>query len=242
MRTIPEARNSDRNKKLRREFVQEILRRGIDYMNDCVFIDETGFRKKHVQRRGYSLRGQPCIVESSNDPGINISIIGCVSSQGPILLSKHAQKSDVLDHHEQIGKKRSRKAMSHGTTSTHYHDFIKDLLVVMKRLNLANKVLILDNCSIHKGGDTAKLIENAGHKLLFLSPYSPFLNPIEKLWKQLKDRTKRYPSRTDDELVEKIKVAASRVKKAHCEGYIRNALTFFDPSLNLEDIYHDQHF
>ncbi len=47
-------------------------------------------------------------------------------------------------------------------------------------------VLILDNASFHKGAAMQKMIQEAGHTLLYLPPYSPDLNPIEKKWAQSK--------------------------------------------------------
>lgn len=46
--------------------------------------------------------------------------------------------------------------------------------------------LIMDNASFHKSSITHRLIEDAGCKLLYLPPYSPDLNPIEKVWSNLK--------------------------------------------------------
>ena len=48
------------------------------------------------------------------------------------------------------------------------------------------KVLILDNSSFHRSEISKKLVEASGCKLLFLPPYSPDLNPIEKCWANLK--------------------------------------------------------
>ena len=42
--------------------------------------------------------------------------------------------------------------------------------------------VILDNLSSHKSDQAARLIVGAGARLLFLPPYSPDFNPIEKLW------------------------------------------------------------
>ena len=47
-------------------------------------------------------------------------------------------------------------------------------------------VVILDNASFHKGSQTAALIAKCGASLLFLPPYSPELNPIEKDFATLK--------------------------------------------------------
>lgn len=47
-------------------------------------------------------------------------------------------------------------------------------------------IVIMDNASFHKGHLMKKAIEDAGHTLLYLPPYSPDLNPIEKKWAQAK--------------------------------------------------------
>jgi transposase len=39
--------------------------------------------------------------------------------------------------------------------------------------------VIMDNCSIHKGGEIENIIEAAGAKLIYLPPYSPDFSPIE---------------------------------------------------------------
>ena len=46
--------------------------------------------------------------------------------------------------------------------------------------------LVMDNAAFHKSGETKDIIEGAGCHLLFLPPYSPDLNPIEKCWANLK--------------------------------------------------------
>ena len=51
---------------------------------------------------------------------------------------------------------------------------------------LSKSVIVMDNASFHKGTDIQNMIENSGHTLLYLPPYSPDLNPIEKKWAQAK--------------------------------------------------------
>jgi transposase len=50
----------------------------------------------------------------------------------------------------------------------------------------AHSIIVMDNASFHKGQEMQKIIEDAGHTLLYLPPYSPDLNPIEKKWAQAK--------------------------------------------------------
>jgi transposase len=45
----------------------------------------------------------------------------------------------------------------------------------------------MDNATFHKGKEMQEIIEKSGHILLYLPPYSPDLNPIEKKWAQAKN-------------------------------------------------------
>lgn len=49
-----------------------------------------------------------------------------------------------------------------------------------------NSVVIMDNATFHKGEIMKQSLKQAGHTLLYLPPYSPDYNPIEKKWAQAK--------------------------------------------------------
>ena len=53
-------------------------------------------------------------------------------------------------------------------------------------------VLVMDNATFHKRQDMIHAIRQAGHKELFLPPYSPDLNPIEHAWAQAKSIRRKY--------------------------------------------------
>jgi transposase len=48
------------------------------------------------------------------------------------------------------------------------------------------QVVIMDNASFHKSQRTRELIESVSCRIIFLPPYSPDLNPIEKFWANMK--------------------------------------------------------
>ena len=48
------------------------------------------------------------------------------------------------------------------------------------------QVVIMDNASFHKSQKTKELIESVDCKVIFLPPYSPDYNPIEKFWANMK--------------------------------------------------------
>lgn len=59
-------------------------------------------------------------------------------------------------------------------------------------------VVVLDNATFHKSKDMQQNLENAGHTVLFLPPYSPDLNPIEKKWAQAKSIRRKFKCDIDE--------------------------------------------
>ena len=58
------------------------------------------------------------------------------------------------------------------------HFLIKELI--------RGQVIIMDNAAFHQSQKTKDLIESVGCSVVFLPPYSPDLNPIEKFWAHMK--------------------------------------------------------
>jgi len=80
-----------------------------------------------------------------------------------------------------------------GTCNTLLFDlWIEELLVPQLK---PGQVVIMDNASFHKSKKTKELIEKTGCELLFLPPYSPDLNPIEKVWSNFKKKVLTYLER-----------------------------------------------
>lgn len=59
------------------------------------------------------------------------------------------------------------------------------------------QVIIMDNATFHKGGRIQELIQESGCHLLYLPPYSPDLNKIEKCWSWLKSRIRKQINKFD---------------------------------------------
>ncbi len=55
-------------------------------------------------------------------------------------------------------------------------------------------VIVMDNASFHSKKRLSSAAQNAGCKLIFLPPYSPELNPIEKFWARLKRFLRKFLS------------------------------------------------
>ncbi len=72
--------------------------------------------------------------------------------------------------------------------------------------------VIVDNATFHHGGRIAQLIEAAGAQVVYLPPYSPDFNRIEKCWAWLKSRIRNQLHQYDnlhDAMDAVLKLAAS---------------------------------
>ena len=68
----------------------------------------------------------------------------------------------------------------------------------------AGDLVVMDNLSAHKVPGVRKLIEATGAGLLYLPPYSPDFNPIEKVWAKLKQLLRAAKARTTELLEEAV--------------------------------------
>ena len=75
----------------------------------------------------------------------------------------------------------------------------KIILNLLEKENIIAKMqteqricLILDNYSVHKSAFIKKIALHLNIVLIYLPPYSPHLNPIEQIWRQMKREIKHY--------------------------------------------------
>lgn len=54
----------------------------------------------------------------------------------------------------------------------------------------AQSTIVMDNAAFHRKKQLFDLAAKSNHKVLFLPPYSPELNPIENFWSWLKRKLK----------------------------------------------------
>ncbi len=80
-------------------------------------------------------------------------------------------------------------------------------------------ILVMDNLSTHKNKSAQKMILEAGAEIWDLPPYSPDLNPIEKMWSKIKAHLRKRKARTYDKLVEVIGEALACVTQEDVKGW-----------------------
>ena len=84
-------------------------------------------------------------------------------------------------------------------------------------------IVVIDNLSSHKSHPVREAIEAAGAKLLFLPPYSPDFNPIEKAFSKLKALLRKAAERTISGLRQAILRILAAITPAECASYFAHA-------------------
>ncbi|EFM61187.1 transposase [Brucella sp. NF 2653] len=88
-------------------------------------------------------------------------------------------------------------------------------------------IVILDNLSSHKRPAAREIIEAAGARLMFLPPYSPDFNPIEKAFSKLKALLRKAAERTVSNLWDRIGKIVDLIDPQEAQNYF--ASCEYDP-------------
>ena len=84
-------------------------------------------------------------------------------------------------------------------------------------------IVILDNLSSHKVAGVKQAIAAAGATLIYLPPYSPDLNPIEKLFSKLKALLRKAAKRSVDALWNEIGELLNALSSTECANYFASS-------------------
>ena len=98
------------------------------------------------------------------------------------------------------GKHVAIKMYEHTTTAVFFEEWFSQVLLQEVSDGFT---IIMDNASFHREDALLSLIKESGKNisLLFLPPYSPDFNPIEKSWGNLKKFLRHYSSNFDSLLL-----------------------------------------
>lgn len=145
---------------------------------NLVYIDESGFDAFTYRPDAWSKRGQKSHGNRSGKRGTRTSLIA--GKRGKQLLAP---------------------VLFQGSTNTlWFNQWLKQHLLPELK---PNSTIILDNARFHRKEDVFQIVEEAGHQVLFLPPYSPDFNRIEQDFAIIKKR--RIYSSPDTSLDEIVK-------------------------------------
>ena len=82
-------------------------------------------------------------------------------------------------------------------------------------------IVVMDNLSAHKVDGVRERIEACGASVLYLPPYSPDLNPIEKAWSKLKARLRALAARAMPQLEHATAQALQTITEQDAKAWLR---------------------
>ena len=162
-----------------------------------VFVDECGTNTSLNPLYAWSRRGERAYGEAPRNWGSNVTLLASMTREG-------------------MG---ASIAVEGATTKAVFEAYVEEALAPSLR---PGQVVVMDNLSSHKGQRVRELIEGRGCELLFLPPYSPDLNPIERAFAKLKASLRRAQARTFGALIEAIGRALGEIRGRDASGFFRH--------------------
>jgi transposase len=190
-------------KGLRKEFAQEVANTLNAVIGHLKFIDECGVHLGLTRLYGRAAPGQRVVEATLGYSGPNYTLVAALS----------------------LNRVSAPWLLEGALNSLAFETYVDQVLAPTLR---PGDVVVIDNLSAHKGVAIRATIEARQARVVFLPPYSPDLNPIEKCWAKVKTALRAAKAQTFDALVEAVCDALLTITPndaaawfAHC-GYASN--------------------
>jgi transposase len=165
------------------------------------FIDESGINSAMTRLYGRAPQGERVVGSAPQNDGQNVTLLGALSCTGleAVMTIEGATDADV------------------------FRAYVHEVLCPTLR---EGDIVVADNLSAHKAAGVQEAIAATGARRLYLPPYSPDLNPIERCWAKIKTFLRAAKARTRQALDAAVTRALATVTASdarawfvHC-GYV----------------------
>lgn len=142
-------------------------------LKDLIFLDESGANLQMAPRYGRGYKKNRVYYAVPFNRGNRLTLMSAISIKRveAALYGEWSANGEIFLH------------------------FIEEFLCPKLR---KGKVIIMDNVAFHQVKGVREAIEKTGARLIYLPPYSPDLNPIEKMWSKIKNYLRRASARSLD--------------------------------------------
>jgi transposase len=163
-----------------------------------VFLDESGFRLGSPPNYGWSPVGQKSPGKATHGHWRTMTMIGAIALDGW----------------------RGFVTINAPTDGDVFLAFVQQELVPNLR---RGDLVVMDNLAAHKRPDVVAAIRAVGADVLFLPPYSPDYNPIEKAWAKLKEILRRLATLTREGFDQAVALAMGEVSGSDVRAWTAHA-------------------
>jgi transposase len=164
---------------------------------DClVFLDETGAKTNMTRLRGRTQGGQRLVDSAPAGHWATTTLLSSVRLDGST----------------------AAMVIEGATDAEVFLQYAQQVLTPSLR---PGDIVVMDNLSPHKMPAVLAAIEACGASVWFLPPYSPDMNPIEKMWSKVKAFLRKAKARTLDALIGAIRDALRNVTTSDILGWFK---------------------
>lgn len=164
-----------------------------------VFLDESGAKTNMTRRHGWAEQGQRLDTAEPHGHWQTTTMLSAIRGTGVI--------------------EQATLTFNGATNATIFRGYVERCLAPALK---PGDIVIMDNLASHKVQGVREMIEAVGCDLWYLPPYSPDMNPIEKLWSKVKALLRAAAARTSDNLIVAIARALRAVTLTECRNYFRS--------------------
>ena len=165
-----------------------------------IFLDESGVTTAMTRLYARCLRGQRIPQATPGGHGKIMTILGAMSLRGMV----------------------ATMTIEAATDAEIFLAYVEHVLCPALR---PGDVVVMDNLSSHKVSWVRKLIQTVAVEVLYLPPYSPDLNPIEKAWAKLKQLLRAAKARTKDALDQAPTEALDCISADNAQAWFRHCFS-----------------
>lgn len=161
------------------------------------FVDESGVNLALTRLFGRAPKGARVADAVPQNYGENVTLLGALSLAGveALMTVNGATDGDI------------------------FLVFVREVLSPTLR---AGDMVIWDNLGAHRSQVVREAVESRGATVIFLPPYSPDMNPIERCWSQIKTYLRAAKARTREALEAAIKQALSTVTESDARAWFQH--------------------
>ena len=157
-------------------------------------IDESGLNLAMTRLYGRAPRGERALGSAPQHCGQNVTMLGALSCTGleAVMTVEGAADADV------------------------FRAYVQEVLCPALR---EGAIVLADNLSAHKATGVQEALAATGARLLYLPPYSPDLNPLERCWSKVKTFLRAAKPRTREALDEADTRALATITEADARAW-----------------------
>ena len=160
-----------------------------------IFVDETGAKTNMIRRYGRAQGGQRVLDDAPHGHWNTTTLLSALRGDG-------STTSMLIDS---------------PTDGDVFLAYVQQVLAPTLR---PGDLVVLDNLASHKTAAVRQAIPATGALLCPLPPYSPDLNPIEKMWAKIKAYLRKVKARTQETLEQAVREALALVDASNAIGWI----------------------